>query len=413
MNLTIHRGTHEIGGSCVEVSTAATRLIIDVGLPLDEGSENLIPNVPGLFSAGPRIDGILLSHAHADHCGLLNMAWPEIPVYLSQGTSKMLLAGSIFASQSGLKKRKTSILKPQEARFLGDIKITPYAVDHSAFDSLAFLIEADGKRILYSGDLRLHGRKPGMARELIRASAKAPLDCLIMEGTNLVQGRPIGMSEHELEEFLFDELYPMPGLVLAAFSPMHVDRLVTFYKAARRAGRTFVVDAYAAFVLHLVSGQAKIPRPTQRNGIRVYYNASFERNRHRFKKIHELFQADRIELDSILAEPEKHLMLFRPSMTKLDFNGQLPANARCFYSYWHGYLQKPEWQECQKQLLAAGSDLIEAHTSGHIFSEHIVEFVNAFKPRVVVPIHTAAPGEFAKHFDNVLMFENGQTFEVS
>jgi len=407
MYLTIHRGTHEIGGSCVEISTATTRIIIDVGLPLDERNENIIPNVPGLFSDGTKINAILLSHAHADHCGLLNIAKPEIPVYLSKGTSKMLLAGSIFAGQAGSQKRKSIELEPRKTCFIGDIKITPYAVDHSAFDSLALLIEADGKRILYSGDLRLHGRKPGMARGLIRASSKAPLDCLIMEGTNFVKGRPIGLSEHELEEFLFGEIYPMPDLVLAAFSPMHVDRLVTFYKAARRLGRTFVVDAYAAFVLHLVSGQAKIPRPTRRNGIRVYYNASFVRNRRRFKKIYDLFQADRIELDFILAEPKEHLMLFRPSMTKLDFHGQLPANVRCFYSYWHGYLQKPEWKECHKQLLEVGGDLIEAHTSGHIFSEHIVELVSELRPRSVVPIHTAAPEEFAKHFDNVLLANDG------
>ena len=34
--LTIHRGTHEIGGSCVELcsNSGNTRLIIDIGLPL-------------------------------------------------------------------------------------------------------------------------------------------------------------------------------------------------------------------------------------------------------------------------------------------------------------------------------------------------------------------------------------------
>ena len=40
MNLTIHRGTHKIGGSCVEVSTSKTRIIIDAGLPLDDIGEH-------------------------------------------------------------------------------------------------------------------------------------------------------------------------------------------------------------------------------------------------------------------------------------------------------------------------------------------------------------------------------------
>lgn len=34
MKLTIHRGTKEIGGSCIEVTTASTRLVLDLGLPL-------------------------------------------------------------------------------------------------------------------------------------------------------------------------------------------------------------------------------------------------------------------------------------------------------------------------------------------------------------------------------------------
>ncbi len=34
MQLTIHRGTHEIGGNCVEVRTNSTRIILDVGRPL-------------------------------------------------------------------------------------------------------------------------------------------------------------------------------------------------------------------------------------------------------------------------------------------------------------------------------------------------------------------------------------------
>jgi len=34
MKLIIHRGTHEIGGSCVEIETDKTRILIDFGMPL-------------------------------------------------------------------------------------------------------------------------------------------------------------------------------------------------------------------------------------------------------------------------------------------------------------------------------------------------------------------------------------------
>jgi len=34
MKLTIYRGTHEIGGNCVEIATDSTRIVVDVGMPL-------------------------------------------------------------------------------------------------------------------------------------------------------------------------------------------------------------------------------------------------------------------------------------------------------------------------------------------------------------------------------------------
>ena len=43
MKLIIHRGTDEIGGSCVEFNNGRKRIIFDVGLPLnaiDEDKDN-------------------------------------------------------------------------------------------------------------------------------------------------------------------------------------------------------------------------------------------------------------------------------------------------------------------------------------------------------------------------------------
>ena len=42
---------------------------------------------------------------------------------------------------------------------IGGFKVTPYPMDHLAYDAYAFLIEAEGKKVIYSGDFREHGRK--------------------------------------------------------------------------------------------------------------------------------------------------------------------------------------------------------------------------------------------------------------
>ncbi len=241
MRLTIHRGTHQIGGNCVEIATATTRLILDVGLPLEDLAQPSLAGrrprvdvmVSGVFAQAPPVSAVLLSHAHADHTGLLDLVPPSIPVYLSKGTSKMMLAGALYAGQVRLQRERERILEPRVPMVIGDITVTAYPVDHSAFDSQSFLIEAEGKRLLYSGDLRMHGRKPGMAKALIEAMSGKVVDALLMEGTHFSGNREVGPTEAELEELILPDLRSAPGLVLACFSPMHVDRLVTFYKANR------------------------------------------------------------------------------------------------------------------------------------------------------------------------------------
>jgi len=74
VDLTIHRGAHQIGGICIEVVEGDTRIVIDAGLPLDEraepssGNAPMLPGVPGLFEANsPPPAAVLLTHSHLDH----------------------------------------------------------------------------------------------------------------------------------------------------------------------------------------------------------------------------------------------------------------------------------------------------------------------------------------------------------
>ena len=158
----VHRGSRQIGGSCIELATDNHRLLIDAGAPLDDSVPHELPPIAGVSLPGSSPDAVLLSHAHADHSGLLGHLPRDVPIWLTSGTSKMLFVGEVFCGQAPVPRDRQRKLQPGKPERIGDFTVTALPVDHSVFGAVAFLIEAAGRRVLYSGDLRLHGRKPGM-----------------------------------------------------------------------------------------------------------------------------------------------------------------------------------------------------------------------------------------------------------
>ena len=116
MKLIIHRGTHEIGGTCIELRSKRSKILIDFGLPLvdenkepfdsykirNESKEQLIksevlPRIEGIYQDSSALfDAILLSHPHQDHYGLLSYINPAIPIYLSKGCKKLIEISHFF-----------------------------------------------------------------------------------------------------------------------------------------------------------------------------------------------------------------------------------------------------------------------------------------------------------------------------
>jgi ribonuclease J len=121
-------------------------------------------------------------------------------------------------------------------------------MDHSAYDAYSFLVEADGKRLFYTGDFRDHGLRGEWFEDLLNNPPKY-VDFLITEGTNLGKNQSgvfeaggLYPTEAALIEPMADEIRRTSGLALIAFSPQNVDRVQSVLEAANTAHRTLVID---------------------------------------------------------------------------------------------------------------------------------------------------------------------------
>lgn len=90
--VTLHGAARTVTGSCYEVEAGGRRLLVDCGL--FQGSRTLEGLNREPFAFDPkRLDGVLLTHAHLDHCGLLPRlaaSGYERPIWCTAATRDLL-----------------------------------------------------------------------------------------------------------------------------------------------------------------------------------------------------------------------------------------------------------------------------------------------------------------------------------
>lgn len=402
MRARIHRGAHEIGGNCIEIESGQDRIVLDLGRPLSAGWDDEIPlpDVVGLAAPHPKTHGVVLSHPHLDHYGLAAQLGDGVSVFMGAEASQVLAAASFFSPISR-SPAVTAHLQDREPLRLGPFTVTPFLADHSAFDAYSLLVEADGRRIFYTGDIRGHGRKSRVFDRLV--AAPPVCEVLLMEGTHVrASGEEAPRStERDVEDDLLATINETPGMVAVFSSAQNIDRLVTVYRAARRSGRTLVVDLYTASVA-AATGRDSIPRPGF-PGLAVYVPQRQRRRVLQTKEFHRVQEiADERLFPEDLARDRSKLVYLGVSSTadELIDAGAL-AGGLVAWSLWHGYLTEPSGVRLTSRLAADGIPIVQHHTSGHAYVDDLARLVDAFAPARVVPIHSEATHRFADLFPRV------------
>lgn len=370
MNIIIHRGTHQIGGSAIEISTKSTRIIMDFGneLSLDEKyiPENL--DIEGVTAGVPNCDGIVISHYHMDHLGQLTSALPDIPLYMGELSKEIALIGSEYQDKDlYLRLLGANTFRGGEAFTIGDIHIRPLVIDHSAADSYMFVIEAEGKCVLYTGDFRMHGLRHHVLEKLV-STYIGKVDVLITEGTSLARDTDEHISEaavlEDISSYIQDGKY-----VFVMCSSTNIDRIMGIWQNMP-TDKVLICDAYQKRILDTVIDN-------------VYYESSLYR-RHDSPLVLNKGPYPKYYMD------HGCVSLVRGTENFVSHIKEFPKDdVRIIYSMWTGYIEE---NLLLQDLLNTYPSYI-CHASGHVSKNDLVQFMELVNPDIVIPVHTDTPEE--------------------
>lgn len=368
MNIIIHRGTHQIGGSAIEISTASTRIILDFGneLSLDEKYTPINLDIEGVTKGLPDCNGIVISHYHMDHLGQLTSALPEIPLYMGELSKEVAMISAEYQDKNlYLRLLGANTFRGGAAFTIGDIRIRPLVIDHSAADSYMFVIEAEGKHVLYTGDFRMHGLRHHILDQLVNTYI-GEVDVLITEGTSLSRDADKYISEaavlDDISSYIQDGKY-----VFVMCSSTNIDRIMGIWQNMP-TDKVLICDAYQKRILDTVINN-------------VYYESSLYR-RHDSPLVLSKGPYPKYYMD------HGFVSLVRGTENFISQIKEFPKDdVRIIYSMWTGYIEE---NLALKDLLETYPTYI-CHASGHVSKNDLIKFIELVNPDAIIPVHTDNP----------------------
>jgi ribonuclease J len=451
-SLQFYGGVNEIGGNKILLKDRDTQVWLDFGQSFNQGTEyyvnwlqprrtsglkdyfefGLLPEIKGLYSnemlkdsnleyEDPCFQGVLLTHAHADHVNHLRFIDPSIPVYLGKGTKFYLEAMEKTSSFANYGSHKYRGFRTGDTLTLDNIEVKPIHVDHSIPAAYGYIIYTSDYSLIYTGDLRAHGPRYSMTLDFLKAAVESQPEYMICEGTRLTRS---SKRRHLPEAGVSEEVKKVCKLadkdrksVIYTQPSRDMDRWRTFHEAAKMCGRVLVIHPKTAYLLDKLMEDEKLdlPDPLRDPWIAVYY----KRKKSGTYTDKDYYVWERKYLDRMVTSyevknhPTRYIMnLDFHSFTELIDIRPEPGS-HFIYSMSEPFTEEDlEEEALHNWLNHFNLKYHQIHASGHLSPKELEEAVNKVKPKLIYPVHTERADLFKKIYSNVVPPEIGKKYKL-
>ena len=418
------------------------------------------------------LDGVLLSHAHLDHSGHISFLREDIPVYATATTAFIAKAvqdsgiasfdqqvcyftprveeclkgwkqGAYVASSSGDRQRSFCVAnklalseeaegfwgratrrKKLASQPLDDINkcsfnLRCFPVDHSIPGACAWGIETSSGWVVYSGDLRLHGRQGKLTESMIKQAAQLHPRALILEGTNV--DKAANVSEHEVYENGFKAINGARGLVIADFPPRDVNRLLTFLQIARDTKRKLTIlprDAYLLKTMRLL--ESEIPDLAAEDSLVIYQETTAAKSPASWlRNIYQEYSGKIVLAKDVRSNQGDFILCFSfwdlnelPSIQPVAgslyvFSSSEPHNEEQEMDFrrLHAWLERFQLRAFGLPVEKNGEWEIPEeekglHASGHACGPDLLRVAREIRPQILIPVHSEQPEFYVDNLSN-------------
>ncbi len=470
VSLTIYGGINKIGGNKILLEDDETRIFLDFGMNFEEHAMyyteympprkctcitdfihlGLLPNLDGIYrkdycrhmgldcSTENVVDGVLISHAHIDHIGYVHFLRNDITIYTSAETRAVMelfsrIGASGFEEFTDFKpsfqliqKRNGEGMKRADARDgtetraikifefgktfkIGNLDILPCRVDHSLPGATGYIINTSEGAIVYTGDLRFHGRHSEWSHEFVQKATALDPVAMLSEGTRITEHQ--AKTEEYVQHESTKAIKGKNGLAIANFPIRDTERLLTFYNTAIDNDRTLVIEYRQAMLLDLLRdhGVHDLPRSDDEH-IRIFYpkkswgligRTDFPRDQ--IERDYEMWERTYLSRDNVInaCEIRTHQKDYVMFMNYFQLNNLLDIHPIKGSVHIRSICEPfTEDMELDQKRIDNWLRLVRLypekkfHSSGHACGPAIFEMINTINPKKLYPIHTVKPEAF-------------------